>query len=128
MTTTETREVFAAVTALVLRYKDAMTDGKLSWYEMAGFLAEVRPVRRAIERIHEVPSELIDLSPEEMPALTADISNILAAWGISHRSQDITRLVVSRMPALLDLVQALLGELRLLMSEIEAQPPSALPA
>lgn len=125
MTITETREVFAAFTALTLRYQDAMKDGKLSWYEMAGFLTEVKPVKRALERVHEVPAELLDISPDELPAITADITNILAAWGISHRHQDAVAVIAGRLPVLIDMAKNMVAEARLLFAELQALPPSA---
>lgn len=128
MNVTETREVFAAVTALTLRYREAMKDRSMSYYEIAGFLFEMKPVKRALERIDEVPSELLDISADEMPAIAADIQNILNAWGIPHRAQDAVTVIAGRLPTLIDMAKIMRAEMKLLLAELDALPPTALPA
>ena len=128
MTIKETRQVAAAIVAVLLRWKDSMKDGKLSLLEKAAFLTEYTTIQRALDRISDVPQELLNISPEELPAITADVTNILDAWGISARNQDATALIVSRVPVFIDIIQALIGEVRELSKEIDALPPSALRA
>lgn len=113
-----TTEVLAAGVALSLRTRNALADdGKISWLEGLGYLAELPKVATALKGIHEVPAELLDLDEFEKDGLADMVSETLTHWGVSHRVQDITK---ELMAAAVSLVGTLLTIKRL--------PPSAVPA
>lgn len=128
--TTETREAFAAILALGIRYKRAMANERMGYLELAGFLRDVPGIKRGFENIHLVPAEMLDLEEDEMPGLVADIVAILKTWGIqvSHRTQDIISADVPRgLARMVPHLQAIKFEWDVMMSEIEERPPVALP-
>lgn len=88
---TQSREIVAAVAACVVRYRAAKADdGKVSYFEMAGFLKEFPAVKTAVEGAGEVIGELKDLDAAEVGLLKDDISALLVKAGISHRTADIS--------------------------------------
>ncbi len=91
MNTQQTTEVLAALLALSIRHKANMADdGKESTWELIGYLGDRGLIKSAIEGIKDVPEELGDLQPEEVPELAKEVSLILNQWGVNHRTQDIT--------------------------------------
>ena len=127
MTTKESTEALAAIYAVSKRYQQAMADGRLGYLELAGFFRDAPAVKLALENIEAVPGELIDLTEEEMPALIADLANVLGAWKVSHRVQDITADVTRGLAAMVPTVQTLIAQARHMMEAINARPPVAEP-
>ena len=128
MNTKETHEVFAAIAAGFIRYKRALADGHMSYLDLLGFLHEVPAIRAALENIHLVGAELLDLKEDEVPVVAMDISVILSGWGVSHRQQDISGDVVRGLTRMIPHVQAIIREGEAVMAAIAGHPPSALPA
>lgn len=61
----ETLDVFAAFEALVVAYKEAMQDGKITFFD-AKYLAEpVLAFKEALIGLKEIPAELADLDAGE---------------------------------------------------------------
>lgn len=61
----ETLEVLAAFKALVVAYKQAMEDGKITFFD-AKYLAEpLMAFKEALKGLKEVPAELADLDGAE---------------------------------------------------------------
>ena len=127
-TTKETTEALAAIYALISRYKVAMSDGRLGYLELAGFFRDAPAVKLALEHIELIPDELLDLTEEEMPAIIADLSNVLNAWGVSHRMQDITSDVANGLAEMVPTVQILFAQAKVMMDAVNARPPSAIAA
>ena len=125
--TKETTEALAAAFALTKRYTEAMADGKLGYVEMAGFLREAPGVRLAVEGVEKIPAELLDLDNDELPLVITRLSNVLNAWGVSHRTQDITGEVARAAAVMVPTAQTLIRQVRDLAALINDQPPVALP-
>lgn len=90
--TPETIQVIAAAIGFKFEYDAAKSnDGKVSMIEWGLMAIHLRkPVALAIENIQEVPKELLDLEDNEVPALSAKVSEMLTGWGVKHRVADIT--------------------------------------
>lgn len=87
----ETTELLSAASSLVLRtIRNLADDGRISLIEGAGYLAEIGHVKDAINGIKQAPSELADLSEEELEALREQIRATLIEAGVTHRTADIT--------------------------------------
>lgn len=127
MTTVNTIEALAAIRALSIRYRAAMADGKVGWLELAGFIREAKPVRRAIENIHLIPEEAFDLTDDEVPEVSVAISETLSAWGVSHRDQDVSGDVVKALSQMLPHIKAIKEIALGTASVIHDRPPTALP-
>lgn len=107
MTTQQTTEFIAAVLAVSIRRKANLADdGKEGTWELIGYLGDRGVIKTGIEGLSQIPAELADLKPDEVPRLAADVSLVLNVWGVNHRRQDITseviRAIVDAIPAFKD--------------------------
>lgn len=86
----ETKEVVTALAAVVVRtVKNLRDDGKLSWTEAAGYLADFSKVKDAISGVHLVPGEVLDMSKDDVNELREVIFKGLHEAGITERTADI---------------------------------------
>ncbi len=124
--TQETRELVAAAIAVRLCYQKGMADGRFGWADVARLLFESPAIRRAIDKVHLVPAEMLDITDAELPAIVADISAILKSWGQSYRTQDISGDVVRGLHTMLPTAKLLVAQWTAMMDAINARPPSAI--
>jgi hypothetical protein len=116
---TQSREIVAAVAAGVIEYRKAKEDdGKVSRLEIGVIILKLAgKVGTAVNGAGEVLGELKDLDAIEVGILKEDISALLIAAGVTHRTADITEELLQ---AAFDLASVLL--------RINSFPPSAIAA
>lgn len=91
----ETKEVVTALAAVVVRVvKSLRDDGKLSWTEGLGFVAEFSKIKDAISGVHLVPGEVLDMNAEDNRELRDTIFKGLEEAGITERTADIVSWVI----------------------------------
>jgi hypothetical protein len=120
-TTKETREVIAALGAVIARTIRVQADGTVTGIEKVSFIKDAPEVYDALVGISEVPAELADLDTGERIILSGDIRMILIEVGISHRNSDIADWILEWA---YDFVRSTV----LLIHRIKTAPPSAIAA
>lgn len=113
----ETRELIKALAAVAIRTVANLQDGKISYIEMAGYLADLGTLRVGIQGIGSVPAELADLDEAERETLLGDIGAMLTGAGLSHRISDAAEKIL----------RWAYGTVRT-VAEIRNAPPSAIAA
>lgn len=121
----QTKELFAAALAVSLRIRDSLADGEMGTMDKLKLALEFGPVMKAVEGIEDVPDELYDLDSEEMDQLIAELTGILGAWGVPHRTQDITAALARKLPFLIQQLKMLADEAREFFEILNAMPPVA---
>lgn len=120
--TPETIELIAAVLAIkAQRDRNLADDGRESRWELLNYVDEIPEIKRALSGIGRVPVELAALTPESVEPLVVKISELLAAWGVQHRRQDITAELVRAVVDMIPVVRLLVRRWETIIS----MPPSA---
>lgn len=120
--TPETIELIAAVLALkAQRDRNLADDGRESRWELLNYVDEIPEIKRALSGIGRVPVELAALTPESVEPLVVKISELLAAWGVQHRRQDITAELVRAVVDMIPVVRLLVRRWQTIIS----MPPAA---
>ncbi|WP_009964868.1 hypothetical protein [Verrucomicrobium spinosum] len=114
----ETKEFLDALSALAVRTFNSLSDdGRISVFEGAGYLADLKTVATAISGAPQIPGELLKADEEAHAYLRAQIKVGLAKVGVTHRIQDITEAILTW---IVDTLQT--------VAFIRTAPPTALPA
>lgn len=122
-------QVLAAALAVSNRFHSAVDPkgpggAKITTLEKFKFAFDLPQIFEAVEGIEEVPAEIQDLTNAELKELSVPVSALLTAWGISHRTQDITIGMMEEALELVPVVKDFVARI-ITMSKL---PPSALPA
>ncbi len=87
--------------------KDDLSDGKLSLIELVGFVKLIGPVRTLVGEAKEIPTEVSQLSPEDVVMLAG---HIVEKLGVDNaKAQAILAASLSTVSSLLNLVKAIRG-------------------
>lgn len=113
----ETRELIAALTAVIVRTKNDLSDGKMSVPEIIGFAADFGVIRTGVSGMQNVPAELADLDAEEREVLLSDIKVAMTNAGLSHMIADSAE----------EILRWGYNTVQMMM-RIKNAPPAALPA
>lgn len=114
----ESTELVRALGAIARRLIEDLADGKISYWEIAGFMSDFGIIKDGASGITEVPAELADLDDVERDALLAIIREQLAVMpGISARLEDAS---VRVLKWAFDTARMIL--------DVRGLPPSATPA
>lgn len=86
----ETRELFAAIAAILLRTKSNLADGKMSWIEMMSYGGDIPELKAALSGIKEISHEMLDIDDAEAEVLASDVRDLLVKWDLTDRLGDVS--------------------------------------
>lgn len=96
--TTETSQLITALAAVATRFISGLADdGKMSTFEIAGFLKDYSAIKEGVTGSSDIPKELSDLTPEEAQEIRSQVISELTKLGVSGSIQEVTDIVLDLM-------------------------------